>query len=158
MRNGGGFNSPVSGLTIFGEPALFIRAWSDDGVAMPTSYILFDAGKISRYVGATVVNRRDAKQLATLFSSACHFTTAAVHIDGGDALEHLQETLFLKRPDVTLVHQTDRIVVNENWEVASERGEWIERWTEKDGTTELRGSYLACGEGKTARGGKAMRS
>ena len=24
----------------------------------------------------------------------------------------------------------------------SERGEWIERWTEKDGITELRGSYL----------------
>jgi hypothetical protein len=60
----------------------------------------------------------DAKQLATLFSSACHFTTAAVHIDGGDALEHFHEALFLKRPDVTLVHQTDRIVVNENWDVA----------------------------------------
>jgi hypothetical protein len=39
----------------------------------------------------------DAKQLATLFSSACHFTTAAVHIDGSDALEHFHETLFLKR-------------------------------------------------------------
>ena len=86
--------------------------------------------------------RHDAKQLATLFSSACHFTTAAVHIDGGDAVEHFHETLFLKRPDVTLVHQTDRIVVNESWDVASERGEWIERWTEKDGITELRGSYL----------------
>jgi len=84
----------------------------------------------------------DAKQLATLFSSACYFTTAAVHIDGGDALEHFHKALFLKRPDVTLVHQTDRIVVNENWDVASERGEWIERWTEKDGITELRGSYL----------------
>jgi ketosteroid isomerase-like protein len=84
----------------------------------------------------------DAKQLATLFSSACHFTTAAVHFDGGDALEHFHESLFLKRPDVTLVHQIDRIVVNENWDVPSERGEWIERWTEKDGITELRGSYL----------------
>jgi hypothetical protein len=31
---------------------------------------------------------------------------------------------------------------NENWDVASERGEWVERWTEKDGITELRGSYL----------------
>jgi ketosteroid isomerase-like protein len=84
----------------------------------------------------------DAKQLAALFSSACHFTAAAVHIDGGDALEHFHETLFLKRPDVTLVHQTDRIAVNENWDVASEQGEWIERWTEKDGITDLRGSYL----------------
>ena len=86
--------------------------------------------------------RHNAKQLAILFSSACHFTAAAVHIDGGDALEHFHETLFLKRPDVTLVHRTDRIAVNENWDVASEQGEWIERWTEKDGMTELRGSYL----------------
>jgi hypothetical protein len=81
--------------------------------------------------------------LATLFSSACHFMTAAVHIDGGDALESSHETLFTKRPDVTLVHHTDRIAVNENWDVASERGEWVERWTEKDGLTELRGSYLS---------------
>ena len=86
--------------------------------------------------------QHDAKHLATLFTSNCHFTSAAVHIDGGDALERSLETLFLKRPDVTLVHHTDRIVVNENWDVASERGEWVERWTEKDGTTELRGSYL----------------
>jgi ketosteroid isomerase-like protein len=87
--------------------------------------------------------RHDAKRLATLFSSACHFMTAAVHIDGGDALESSHETLFTKRPDVTLVHHTDRIAVNENWDVASERGEWVERWTEKDGLTELRGSYLS---------------
>jgi hypothetical protein len=40
------------------------------------------------------------------------------------------------------VHHTDRIAVNENWDVASERGEWIERWTQKDDPTELRGSYL----------------
>ena len=86
--------------------------------------------------------RHDAKQLATLFSSTCHFTSAAVHIDGGDALEHSHEALFLKRPDVTLVHHTDRIGVNEKWDVASERGEWVEHWTEKDGITELRGSYL----------------
>ncbi len=55
MRNGGGFKSPVWGLIIFGKSAFFIRAWSDDGVATPTSYILFDAEKISRYVRATAV-------------------------------------------------------------------------------------------------------
>ncbi|HKV82065.1 MAG TPA: nuclear transport factor 2 family protein [Candidatus Sulfotelmatobacter sp.] len=86
--------------------------------------------------------RHDAKRLATLFSAGCHFTTAAIHIDGGDALERSHETMFTRRPDVTLIHRTDRIVVNENWDVASERGEWVERWTEKDGRTELRGSYL----------------
>lgn len=41
-----------------------------------------------------------------------------------------------------LTHHSNRIVVNENWDVASEQGDWIERWTEKDGVTELRGTYL----------------
>ena len=87
--------------------------------------------------------QHDAKRLATLFSSTCHFTTAAVHIDGCDALARSHETLFQKRPDVTLEHHTDRIAVNESWDVASEEGEWVERWTEKDGVTELRGRYLS---------------
>jgi hypothetical protein len=34
------------------------------------------------------------------------------------------------------------VVVNEAWDVASEQGDWIERWTDKDGGTELWGSYL----------------
>jgi ketosteroid isomerase-like protein len=112
-----------------------------------TSYQAPDSGSANqirsqRQEMDNAFQRHDAKQLTTLFSSACHFTTAKVHADGGDALQRLHEALFLKRPDVTLVHHTDRIAVNENWDVASERGEWVERWNEKDGTTELRGSYL----------------
>ena len=85
----------------------------------------------------------DPKQLATLFSPDCHFTAPSIHIDGSDALERSHESLFLKRPDVILTHHANRIVVNENWDVASEQGEWVEHWTDKDGVTELRGTYLA---------------
>jgi uncharacterized protein (TIGR02246 family) len=84
----------------------------------------------------------DAKQLATLVSTDCHFTALSVHIDGSDALERFHASLFMRRPDVILTHDPNRIVVNENWDVASEQGEWIERWTEKDGVTESRGTYL----------------
>jgi uncharacterized protein (TIGR02246 family) len=84
----------------------------------------------------------DAKQLTPLFSSDCHFTAPTVHIDGSDALERFHASLFTKRPDVILTHHPNRVVVNENWNVASEQGDWIERWTEKDGVTELRGTYL----------------
>ena len=42
------------GSDYFRRIRFFIRAWSDDGVATPTSYILFDAEKISRCVRATV--------------------------------------------------------------------------------------------------------
>jgi uncharacterized protein (TIGR02246 family) len=86
--------------------------------------------------------RHDAKQLTTLVSSDCHFTTLAVHIDGSDALERSHASLFRRRPDVIFTHQSNRVVVNEDWDVASEQGDWMERWTEKDGVTELRGVYL----------------
>jgi len=86
--------------------------------------------------------RHDAKQLATLVTSDCHFTAAAVHIDGSDALERSHASLFMRRPDVIFTHHPNRIVVNEGWNVAAEQGDWIERWTEKDGFTELRGISL----------------
>ena len=87
--------------------------------------------------------RHDAKQLTTLVSSDCHFTAPSVHIDGSDALEHFHASLFMRRPDVILTHHPNRVVVNEDWNVASEQGDWMERWTDKDGATELRGTYLA---------------
>ena len=34
------------------------------------------------------------------------------------------------------------MVINENWDLASEWGDWLERWTYKDGVTEIRGTYL----------------
>jgi ketosteroid isomerase-like protein len=86
--------------------------------------------------------RHDAKQLATSVRSDCHFTAASLHVDGSDALERTHASLFMRRPDVSFTHHPDRIVVREEWDVASEQGDWIERWTEKDGVTELRGTYL----------------
>jgi uncharacterized protein (TIGR02246 family) len=86
--------------------------------------------------------RHDARQLATLVTSDCHFTAPSVHTDGADALERSHTSLFTRRPDVILTHHANRIVVNEDWDLASEHGDWIERWTDKDGVTELRGTYL----------------
>ena len=86
--------------------------------------------------------RHDARQLTTLVTSDCHFTAPSVHTDGADALERAHRSLFTRRPDVILTHYANRIVVNEDWDLASEQGDWMERWTDKDGVTELRGTYL----------------
>ena len=86
--------------------------------------------------------RHDAKQLATLVTSDCRFTAPSVHTDGAEALEHSYMSLFTRRPDVTLTHHMSRIIVNENWNLASEQGDWIERWTYNNNVTELRGTYL----------------
>lgn len=87
--------------------------------------------------------QHDAKQLRSWFTSDCHFTSAATHVEGADRLEQSHASLFTRRPDVVFLHHVNRVAVNENWNVASEEGDWIERWTEKDGVTELRGTYLA---------------
>jgi ketosteroid isomerase-like protein len=86
--------------------------------------------------------RHDAKQVAAFVTSDCHFTAPLVHIDGADALERSHTSLFSRRPDVILTHQANRIAVNEDWNLASEQGGWTERWTDKDGVTELRGTFL----------------
>jgi len=86
--------------------------------------------------------RHDARQLATLVTSDCHFTAPSVHTDGADALERSDTSLFARRPDVIMTHHANRVVVNEDWDLASEQGDWIERWTYKDGVTELRGTFL----------------
>jgi ketosteroid isomerase-like protein len=86
--------------------------------------------------------RHDTRQLANLVTSDCHFTAPSVHTDGADALERSHATVFKRRPDVSLTHHANRIVVNEDWNLASEQGDWVERWKDKDGVTELRGTYL----------------
>ncbi|SRR5260370_40026059 len=86
--------------------------------------------------------KHDAKQLRAWFTPDCHFTAPSLHIDGAEALEQSDASLFTRRPDVIFIHHTNCIAVNENWAVASEEGDWTERWMEKDGVTELRGTYL----------------
>ncbi len=86
--------------------------------------------------------QHDATKLSALFTTDCHLIAPQVHVDGSEVLERFHKSLFAKRPDVVLTHTPNRIDVNEAWDVASEQGEWIERWTEKDGVTELRGTYL----------------
>jgi len=77
--------------------------------------------------------RHDANQLATFAISDIHFIAPSVHTDGVDALERSYMSLFAKRPDVTLFHHENRIAVNEDWNLASEYGDLLERWTYPDG-------------------------
>ncbi len=127
------------------SPILFLILASMSAFSQFSQMATTDSAGLIRSVRQEIdiaFRRHDAKQLATLVSSDCHFTAPTVHTDGADALERFDASLFVRRPDVTLTHQPNRIVVNEGWDVASEQGDWIERWTEKDGVTELRGIYL----------------
>ena len=50
---------------------------------------------------------------------------------------------FKNRPDTIYVRTPNTVDVFAPWNVASERGEWIGRWTEPDGKLEIGGTYQA---------------
>jgi ketosteroid isomerase-like protein len=50
---------------------------------------------------------------------------------------------FKNRPDTIYVRTPATVDVFAAWNVASERGEWIGRWTEPDGMLEIGGTYQA---------------
>jgi ketosteroid isomerase-like protein len=50
---------------------------------------------------------------------------------------------FKTRPDTIYVRTPATVQVFSSWNVASERGEWIGRWTEPDGKLEIGGTYQA---------------
>jgi ketosteroid isomerase-like protein len=50
---------------------------------------------------------------------------------------------FETRPDTIYVRTPATIEVFAAWGVASERGEWVGRWTEPDGKVEIGGTYQA---------------
>ena len=50
---------------------------------------------------------------------------------------------FDRRPDTIYLRTPTAVSVFAPWDVASERGEWIGRWTEPDGRLEIGGTYQA---------------
>lgn len=62
---------------------------------------------------------------------------------GSQANQQRMARQFEMRPDTVYVRTPRTIDVFASWSVASERGEWIGRWTEPDGKLEIGGTYQA---------------
>ena len=62
---------------------------------------------------------------------------------GNEANQQRMARQFEMRPDTVYVRTPRTIDVFTSWSVASERGEWIGRWTEPDGKLEIGGTYQA---------------
>ena len=62
---------------------------------------------------------------------------------GSQANQQRMARQFELRPDTVYVRTPRTIDVLSSWNVASERGEWIGRWTEPDGKLEIGGTYQA---------------
>lgn len=62
---------------------------------------------------------------------------------GSQANQQRMAAQFTNRPDTIYVRTPATVEVYSSWNVASERGEWVGRWTEPDGTLEIGGTYQA---------------
>lgn len=98
----------------------------------------------SRAASNAAIARHDATGIASFWMDDIHITTSTSAQAAGRAPN--QERMaqqFQRRPDTIYVRTPSTIDVFGNWAVASERGEWVGRWTEPDGKLEISGTYLA---------------
>jgi ketosteroid isomerase-like protein len=86
---------------------------------------------------------RDTAVLAEQWAPAGTLSTGAGIWRGREEIlrEHYL-SLFAGRPDVTFAREPERVTGHDGWNLVYETGRWVERWSEPDGTTELRGAYF----------------
>jgi ketosteroid isomerase-like protein len=89
------------------------------------------------------IARRDFSALSSFATPDLQETGPSLRSTGLATLQASAKSLVARRPDLDMRFESDRIEVNETWDVASEQGHWRERWIEKGSPVDLRGSYLA---------------
>ena len=90
------------------------------------------------------IEAHDVPGIARYWMDDIHITTStSAQANGWAANGSRMAEQFKRRPDTIYVRTPTAIEVFAPWAVASERGEWVGRWTEADGPLEIRGTYLA---------------
>ena len=98
----------------------------------------------SRAQSNAAIAKHDPPGIARFWMDDIHITTSTSAQATGIATNRdRMAQQFTRRPDTIYVRTPSTIDVFAAWEVASERGEWVGRWTEPDGAMEIRGTYLA---------------
>ena len=98
----------------------------------------------SRAASNAAIAKHDAAGIARFWMDDIHITTSTSAQAAGRAPnQDRMAQQFQRRPDTIYVRTPSTIDVFSAWSVASERGEWIGRWTEPDGKVEISGTYLA---------------
>lgn len=86
----------------------------------------------------------DVAGIARAWMNDIHvFSSTSAPAAGSEANQQRMAAQFENRPDTIYVRTPGTIDVYSPWNVASERGEWVGRWTDQDGKLEIGGTYLA---------------
>ena len=87
--------------------------------------------------------KKDLAGIAAVWMDDVHVTTSTgARGDGKDANRERMAQQFSRRPDTVYVRTAITVEVFPAWEVASERGTWVGKWTEPDGQVTIQGTYL----------------
>lgn len=87
--------------------------------------------------------KKDLAGIAAVWMDDVHVTTSTgARGDGKDANRERMAQQFSRRPDTLYVRTAVTVEVFSAWEVASERGTWVGKWTEPDGQVTIQGTYL----------------
>jgi ketosteroid isomerase-like protein len=98
----------------------------------------------SRAASNAAIAKHDVGGIAGFWMEDIHITTStSAHATGRGPNQERMSQQFQRRADTVYVRKPSTIDVFGEWAVASERGEWIGRWTEPDGKVEIGGTYLA---------------
>jgi len=98
----------------------------------------------SRATSNAAIAKHDLPGIARFWMDDIHITTSTSAQESGRAPnQQRMSQQFERRPDTTYLRTPSAVDVFADWAVASERGEWIGRWTEPDGKVEIGGTYLA---------------
>ena len=84
--------------------------------------------------------KRDVTVIRDLLSESFYGLGGTGHIPSRDALLGAATKRFTQRPDLFYENRPTRIRVMADFGLASEYGEWLERWKEPTGLTEMRGT------------------
>ena len=86
----------------------------------------------------------DLAGIARPWSNDVHVVSStSAQTAGSQANQQRMARQFETRPDTIYVRTPATIDIYSPWNVASERGTWVGRWTEPDGKLEIGGTYLA---------------
>lgn len=90
------------------------------------------------------IARHDLDAIASVWLDDVHvLSSTSAQAAGKNANRERMAAQFKSRPDTVYVRTPVSIEVYDAWNVASERGAWMGKWTEPDGVLEIGGTYQA---------------
>ena len=114
------------------------------GVAVAQSPADEKSIRDSRATSNAAIAKHDTPGMGRFWMEDIHITSStSAQASGRAANQERMAQQFQRRPDTIYLRTPSAVDVFADWAVASERGEWVGRWTEPDGKVEIGGTYLA---------------